>query len=40
VLTTAASTLHFQSRWWAYPVEYRQQLSHLFEALNRLVTGH
>lgn len=39
VLATAASTLHFQSRWWAYPAEYRLHLSHLFEALNRLVTG-
>jgi len=40
VLATAASTLHFQSRWWAYPADYRQHLSQLFEALNRLVAGH
>ncbi|HEX8706415.1 MAG TPA: hypothetical protein VF815_46705 [Myxococcaceae bacterium] len=36
---TAASTFHFQSRWWAYPAEHRQHVSSLFEAINRLVAG-
>jgi hypothetical protein len=38
-LTTAASTFHFQSQWWAYPAEYRQHVSNLFEAINQRVTG-
>ena len=38
-LATAASTFHFQSRWWAYPAEYRQSVSSLFEAINGRITG-
>ncbi len=38
-LATAVSTFHFQSLWWAYPAEYRQHLTSLFEALNRFIPG-
>lgn len=34
VVATVTSLGHFQSLWWAYPVEYRQQLSRTFEALD------
>ena len=33
-LATVTSLFHFQSRWWAYPVQYRQHISRTFEALD------
>jgi hypothetical protein len=34
VVATVASTFHFQSRWWAYPPEYRQAVTRTFEAID------
>ena len=34
VLATVTSLFHFQSRWWAYPDEYRQHISRTLEALD------
>ena len=34
VLATVTSLFHFQSLWWAYPEQYRQQVSRTFEALD------
>jgi hypothetical protein len=34
VLATVTSLFHFQSRWWAYPEQYRQHISRTLEALD------
>ncbi|MDY7228477.1 hypothetical protein [Hyalangium rubrum] len=38
-VATLTSLFHFQSLWWAYPAEYRQQVSRTFEAVDAYLRG-
>jgi hypothetical protein len=37
VAATLTSMFHFQSLWWAYSAEYRQQVSHIFDVLDTVL---